>query len=86
MEVLEIKASNITEELIKFKTLLETKEVFIYFKVQQDADLVNQILNRLDQIEVSYDDLYVILNNKIFKYLEHKNREDFKKTYKKKGQ
>ena len=33
MEVLDVKASNITEELIKFKTLLETKEVLINFKI-----------------------------------------------------
>jgi hypothetical protein len=33
MEVLDVKASNITEELIKFKTLLETKEVLINSKV-----------------------------------------------------
>jgi hypothetical protein len=60
MEVLDVKASNREEELVKYKTLLETKEVIIQFNLLfQDVDLINQILNRLDEFEVSYNDLFV---------------------------
>jgi hypothetical protein len=60
MEVLDVKASNREEELVKYKTLLETKEVIIQFNLPfQDVDLINQILNRLDEFEVSYNDLFV---------------------------
>ncbi len=33
MEVLEIKATSRTEELIEYRTILETKEVVLYYNI-----------------------------------------------------
>ncbi len=60
MDVIAIKASSKSEEIIEYRTLLETKTVKIVNNLNQDADIISKILRRLEQIEISYDDLSVI--------------------------
>ena len=59
MDVIAIKASSKSEEIIEYRTLLETKTVKIENNLNQDADIITKILRRLEQIEISYDDLSV---------------------------
>ncbi len=59
MDVIAIKASSKSEEIIEYRILLETKTVKIENNLNQDADIITKILRRLEQIEISYDDLSV---------------------------
>lgn len=86
MEVIAMKASSKSEEIIEYRTLLETKTVKVNSNNSQDTEILSKILKRLEEIEISYDDLSVILNKKINSIKNTKIGKTLKKLTKHKDQ